>query len=430
MIHDTAVPPSISPSSVTAIERRGIGFTSARWSPAELERLMRHLSTLGVEALNELQDVEISAVWEEAVAAFLDPGSDERRALDPAMTRLSCLSPAGLQAALEVVLGGVRGPAVLDLVEQAATAERGPSPLVAILSSNLPGLAVQSLLPALLLRRPILLKSPSSEPLFTPAFVRALTRRKSQLGEAIAAITWPGGDPTLEAPVLEAAGRLLAYGETGAIASLERRAPDKVYAYGPKASLAVLGSDVRASTVAQGLARDIVLFDQRGCLSIQAIYTAGDAVGLARALADELATAARAIPPGPPDPVFAAAVQQIRMEAALRGLQTADLPIEVGSVVVEPHSAFQPSPGLRTIRIHPIENLGELPEILASWAGRLQGAALSGDDAWRLQPDLEAIGVSRCATPGELQAADATWHNGGIHPFEALTGRPLPRRPA
>ena len=427
MIHDAAVPPSISPSSVTAIETQGIGFTSARWSPAELERLMGHLSTLGVRALNELQDVEISAVWEETVAVFLDPESDERRALDPAMTRLSGLSPAGLQAALEVVLGGVRGPAVLELVGQATTAERGPSPVVAILSSNLPGLAVQSLLPALLLRRPILLKSPSSEPLFTPAFVRALTQRKSKLGEAIGAITWPGGDPTLEAPVLEAAGRLLAYGETGAIESLERRAPDKVYAYGPKTSLAVLGSDVRASSVAQGLARDIVLFDQRGCLSIQAIYTAGDAVGLAQAIADELATAAREIPPGPPDPVVAAGVQQIRMEAALRGLHTADLPIEVGSVVVEPQSAFQPSPGLRTIRIHPIENLGELPEILAPWAGRLQGAALAGDDAWRLQPELEAIGVSRCATPGDLQAADATWHNGGIHPFEALTGRALPR---
>jgi len=113
------------------------------------------------------------------------------------------------------------------------------------------------------------------------------------------------------------------------------------------------------------------------------------------------------------------------MEAALRGLHAAKLPIEAGSIVVEPLAAFQPSPGLRTIRIHPIENLGELPEILAPWAGRLQGAALAGDDAWHLQPELESLGVSRCAAPGDLQAADATWHNGGIHPFEALTGRPV-----
>jgi hypothetical protein len=252
-----------------------------------------------------------------------------------------------------------------------------------------------------------------------------LTQRKSQLGEAIGAITWPGGDPTLEAPVLEAAGRLLAYGEAETIESLERRAPDKVYAYGPKTSLAVLGANVRASFVAEGLARDIVLFDQRGCLSIQAIFTACDAVSLAQALADELANAAREIPPGPPNPLVVAGVQQIRMEAALRGLHVAKLPIEVGSIVVEPQMEFQPSPGMRTIRIHPIENLGELPEILAPWAGRLQGAALAGDAAWRLRPALESLGISRCAAPGQLQATDATWHNGGIHPFEALTGRAL-----
>jgi len=425
MIHDAAVPPRIRPPSVTAIERQGIAFTSARWTPSDLERLMAHLSNAGAKALSRLRQAELQAAWEETVAAFVDPASSERRDLDPALLKLCGLSPAGLQAALGVVLGGVSGAAILELVERAATAGRGPSPLLAILSSNLPGLAVQSLLPALLLQRPILLKSPTSEPLFTPAFVRALADRQPLLGEAVAAVTWPGGEPILEAPVLEAAGRVLAYGEAETIESLERRAPDKVHAYGPKTSLAAISSEVRASSVAEGLARDIVLFDQRGCLSIQAIYTEGDAVGLTRALAAALSTAALEIPPGPPDPVVVAGVQQIRMEAAFRGLYTADIPIEVGSIVVEPQPGFQPSPGLRTIRIHPVERLGELPEILALWAGRLQGAALAGDGAWRLQQELESIGVSRCAVPGQLQAADATWHNGGIHPFEALTGRAL-----
>jgi hypothetical protein len=300
---------------------------------------------------------------------------------------------------------------------------------VAILSSNLPGLAVQTLLPALLLRRPLLLKSPSSEPLFAPAFVRALSARQPLLGEAVAAITWPGGDEVLEAPVLAAAGRILAYGEAATIESLERRCPGRVYAYGPKTSLAVIGAEVPTSSVSGGLARDIALFDQRGCLSIQVVYTDGDAVGLAEALADELAALAVEIPSGPVDPVVAAGVQQIRMEAALRGLHRADLPIEVGTVVVDPHPEFRPSPGLRAVRIHPLRHLRELPELVSSWDGRLQGAALAGEEAWRLRPDLELLGISRCTAPGQLQAADATWHNGGIHPCEALTGQPLSVRP-
>jgi hypothetical protein len=45
---------------------------------------------------------------------------------------------------------------------------------------------------------------------------------------------------------------------------------------------------------------------------------------------------------------------------------------------------------------------------------------LAGEDAWSLEPRLRELGISRCAAPGELQSPDATWHNGGIDPLEAL----------
>ena len=61
------------------------------------------------------------------------------------------------------------------------------APTWVILAGNLPALAVQPLLPALALRRPVLLKSPSAEPLFAPAFLEALTRREPRLAGAVAA---------------------------------------------------------------------------------------------------------------------------------------------------------------------------------------------------------------------------------------------------
>jgi hypothetical protein len=76
------------------------------------------------------------------------------------------------------------------------------------------------------------------------------------------------------------------------------------------------------------------------------------------------------------------------------------------------------------VRIHPLADLGRLPDVLAPWKGRLQGAALAGEDAWRLAPALAAFGISRCAAPGELQSPDVTWHNGGIHPLRALVPPP------
>jgi hypothetical protein len=295
--------------------------------------------------------------------------------------------------------------------------------VLVVLASNLPALAVQPLLPALALRRPVLLKSPSAEPRFAPAFLAALARREPRLAAGLAAAVWPGGDQELEAPVLARAGTVIAYGEAEALASLERRAPGRVVGYGPKTSLAVIGAEAEPEGVAAGLARDIALFDQRGCLSIAAVYTAGDAAALAESLARSLTDLADRWPPGPADPAALAAVQQARLEAEMRGLHRPDLPLSAGTVLVDPVSAFRPSPGLRTVRVHPLESLEDLPEILAPWSGRLQGAALAGGDAWPLVPRFAALGFSRFAPPGELQSPDAAWHNGGIHPLRALTPR-------
>lgn len=303
-------------------------------------------------------------------------------------------------------------------------------PVFVVLASNLPGLAVQPLLPALALRRPVLLKSPSAEPLFAPAFLEALVRREPRLGGALDAVTWRGGDVLLEAPVLAAAGVVLAYGDAPALADLERRAPGKVIGYGPKTSLAVVGKGIDPAEVAEGLARDIALFDQRGCLSIVAVYTAEDAEALAARLEEALADRARAWPPGPADPTALAGVQQIRLEAEMRGLRSSRLQVSAGTVLVDPDPTFRPTPGLRTVRIHPLPDLERFPALLAPWYGRLQGAALAGQDAWNLVPRLEDLGISRCAAPGDLQSPDARWHNGGIDPLEALscpgapTGRP------
>ncbi|HEV8577771.1 MAG TPA: acyl-CoA reductase [Thermoanaerobaculia bacterium] len=381
----------------------------------------------GAAALREISSEDLLAVWGDTVAAFLRPGSLARRALDPSLARLCGLSPEGLKAGLEAVLGGVRREPAAALAGQApraAAAETGP--VLAVLASNLPGLAVQPLLPVLILRRPVLLKSPSAEPLFAPAFLATLARREPRLASAVAAATWPGGDVDLEEPVLAEVGTILAYGEDSALDDLERRAPGRVIGYGPKTSLAVIGAGVDPREAAEGLARDIALFDQRGCLSVAAVYTAGDAAALAGQLEAALLDFARLWPPGPPGRSVMAAVQHARLEAEMRGLWQSSLPLRKGTVIVDPDPQMRPSPGLRTVRVHPLADLSYLPDLLRPWRGRLQGAALAGEDAWRLEPALTKLRISRRAPPGKLQSPDATWHNGGINPLEALATFPSP----
>lgn len=105
----------------------------------------------------------------------------------------------------------------------------------------------------------------------------------------------------------------------------------------------------------------------------------------------------------------------------MRGLYLREIgALAEGTVVVEPAPAFRPTPGLRTVRIHPLGDLARLPEILGPWRGRLQGVARAGEETRALEPGLEELGVSRVAAPGELQSPDALWHNGGRPPLDLL----------
>ena len=421
MPRDVFLPPSIEPPPT----RPGLHWLASPWTPETLGRLVAALRN-GEEALRAIPTADLLDAWAGAVEAFLDAGSPERRGLDPELSRLCRLSPEGLAAGLEAVLGGVRRePAAVLLAEAEARFPAGPSgsgPVLIVLASNLPALAVQPLLPALALRRPVLLKSPSAEPLFAASFLAALVQREPRLAGAVAAVAWPGGDPRLEGPVLAGVDKIIAYGDAPALADLERRAPGKVVGYGPRTSLAVIDEQADLDQVAEGLARDIALFDQRGCLSVAAVYTAGDAGALASHLEDALRERAIRWPPGPAGAVSLAAVQQARLEAEMRGLRSCPLSVMEGTVLVDPEPAFLPTPGLRTVRVHPLPDLSRLPEILAPWKDRLQGAALAGEEAWRLAGRLAALGVSRCAAPGDLQSPDASWHNGGISPLEAFWG--------
>ena len=422
MLRDAFLPATLTHSRepvFRAVERPGIRYSAARWTPEALGRVVAALREGGA-ALREIPTHDLLAAWGDTVATFLRTGSLERRALDPPLGRLCELSRDGLRAGLEAVLGGVRKEPAAALLARARPAPQELGPVLAVLASNLPGLAVQPLLPALLARRPVLLKSPSAEPLFAPAFLAALARREPRLAGSLAAATWPGGDAHLEEPVLEGVGTVLAYGDQAALDDLERRAPGKVVGYGPMTSLAVVAASADFRAVAEGLARDVALFDQRGCLSVVAVYTDGDAEALAERLAGELLDLARRWPPGPAAKPVSAAVQHVRFEAEMRGLRQFALSVREGTVIVDPRPELRPSPGLRTVRVHPLEDLERLPAILAPWRGRLQGAALAGEKAWELEPRLVELGISRRTAPGELQSPDATWHNGGIDPLEVL----------
>lgn len=424
MSADFTVPDALEPRAVRTDStgaRRGV-FTAA-----ELRALAAHLAARGRQALAGIPAARRFEVWEQTLAALLEPGSPERSALLPRLLASSRLSPEGLTEGLEIVLGGAAGPAAADLARRAeALAAAEPGRLVGVvLAANIPGLAAQSLLPALILGQPLLLKSASSEPWFAPALIAALVAREPALANAFAAVAFAGDDAAALSAAFDGVDPLLAYGGAEAVASLAARFAGRIVAHGPKASVALVGRDVDFVGTARGLARDIALFDQRGCLSVQAVYTEGDPQELAAALAWALRLESARLPHGPIEPATAAAVQQLRAAAELQqGMKKeVQLDLAVGTVLVESETFFRPVPGLRTVRVHGVRELREALPALAPWQGRLQGAALAGTSALALSDALPFLGFSRLAPPGELQSADASWANGGIDPLDAFCAR-------
>ncbi len=394
---------------------------------AQLAATAAHLAARGRQTLAALSIERRLTLWLETIAAFLEPGSPERSALLPRLLASSRLSPEGLTEGLEIVLGGASGAAAAALARRAEAATAAAPDRLAgvVLAGNIPALAVQSLLPALLLGRPLLLKSSSSEPWFAPALVAALVAREPTLAGAFAAVTFGVDDTAALAAAFGEADPLLAYGGTEAVASLSATFGARLVAHGPKASVAFVGAEVDPVGTARGLARDIALFDQRGCLSVQAVYTDGDPQELAEALAWALELESARLPHGPIDAPTAAAVQQLRATADLQPGRCSErhLALAVGTVLVESETFFRPVPGLRTVRVHGVSKLTDALPAFAEWKGRLQGAVLAGPTADELAASLPLLGFSRLAPPGELQSADASWANGGIDPLEVFSAR-------
>ena len=438
MLRDWQAPEAAPPAAVReGVDAAGRPVLRAAWSADHLARLADVVAA-SAPALAELPAGRLADAWCATVAAFRDPASPQRRRLDDALAAHARLSPAGLGAALEAVLGGVAGEAAAQLLVEGGgggegggreSGARPRTPVLVVTAGNLPALAVQPLLPALARRRPAIVKSASAEPWFAPAFVADLAAREPALGDCCAALAWPGGDAALEAPLLARCDPVLAYGEEATLGDLERRATGRVVGYGPKTSLAVVGPGGDVAALASGLARDVALFDQRGCLSIAAVYvvgaaeTGGSAEELADALAEELAALGRLWPPGPATAEERASVRHARDEAAMAGARLLPLDPAAGTVILDPRPAFRPTPGRRTVRVHAVADAARLPALLAPWRGRLQGVALTGlapGVERDLRTALAALGVSRFAAPGRLQHPDTRWHNGGIDPLAVL----------
>ena len=390
---------------------------------------------------------ETLAALARVVESWRDPESPWRRGLDSELPDATSFSPAVVREGAQRGFGTWSAEAWRALVAReigGAEAAGAPSaPLVSgfettavVLAGQVPMPTVLALLLPLALRSPVLAKPASLDPVTVRLAMRSLAETDADLGQCVEVAAFDGADEACTRALLEA-DCVVATGSDAAVAAIAARVgpPRRLVSYGHRLSLAALaGAATRGAALAraaEGLALDVALWDQLGCLSPIAVYVAdpepGAADRVAEALAHSLAAAEEHLPRGRLTPAASAAIAQARAEAEMRAAADRRVVLHASettawTVVREQTHRSRPAPLHRFVRVHPVRDVGGLVEALRPLGPHLAAGALDafGADQPDLARALADLGASRLCRPGAMQCPPLAWHHDGRGPLTPL----------
>lgn len=295
---------------------------------------------------------------------------------------------------------------------------RGPAVAAHVLAGNTPLLAWSGLAAALLAGSASYVKMSRDETLWPRLFVASLAEADPLLASLIHLDAWPGEDART-AELLRASGAVIAYGSDETLAALRASTPIGVRFLGYGHALSVGLSLAPARGGGEGFARDVLLYDQGGCLSPHAIFVEGagrDAAGFGDALTDALAqeTEALAVPPVA-DPAVALAVRRARDLALFSAASVRGDPLLRWTVITETEPRPLPEPvGHGVVHVVPIHDVAaDLGPALRPARGRVSAVGVAGALRDDVRAALAREGISRLCAPGRMQAPPLGWRNGG-----------------
>ena len=402
------------------------------------------------ESLDELREAgialrrrpagEVLEILAGVLDEWNDPASEWRLELERRLPGATGFSPENVAAGLAHGLSDWTGAALYELVQRelgdptpdealAGPVATGFPVTSVLLAGSIPMPTLMSLLTPLVLRSPVLAKSPSRDQISADVFARSVAARDTELGRCIRVVCFAGDDAAaidafLGADCIAASGS----DQTLTAVRARIRGPRRLVAYGHRVSVAVLGPEAcdghALGDVAERLALDIALWDQLGCLSPIGVYLddASAAGRVAAALAEALASLEKTLPRGEIDASAAARIVHERAEAELRAASDGRMALHASegtawTVVCESDAELRPTPLHRFIRIHPLRTADttQLRTALGPLEPHLAAVALEGfgSRTATLSRELAAAGASRICRPGSLQAPPLAWHHEG-----------------
>jgi hypothetical protein len=295
-----------------------------------------------------------------------------------------------------------------------------PERILHVISENTPHAGMQSLLRGLVIGSRNTLKLPSGGLTVVEEAVAALPPGLAGLVE-LAPDLPPGWTREFDLVVV--------FGTDETTSWFRQNTPEHLplILHGQRLGIGLVLGDPEAA--AERAARDVSLFDQRGCLSIHAVYVSPSAAvsfhEFAGMLADEMDSYDQLHPRGPLGPSEAGAITNLRETARFLA---ANEPEDHGlwespgsthwTVVAERDPTLKPSCLNRVVHVKP-------------WP-REAGSGALGPECRHLSaialhpfppdppPDLLRLGASRLCPLGAAQDPSLFWHHDGIPPLASL----------
>lgn len=267
------------------------------------------------------------------------------------------------------------------------------------------------------------------------AFAETLREERPELGARLRVERWDGHASPQAREALATSDVVVAFGGDDALTAIRAQLrPDARFVpFGHRTSIAYVTRETLdraaadaayAREVAFGIARDALLYDGEGCLSLHAVFIErGDALApdaFSALLAEAFEAAAVEFPARSAEPAAATAgyargarFRAAQGEGAVRGGLTG------AHVLVTDVALDQPPPLFpRTLAAYVVDGPGEVVRFVRRHAVPLEAFVVDGASAEGARPDVVACaldaGAVRLASFGAAQAPDMSGEHGGV----------------
>jgi len=256
------------------------------------------------------------------------------------------------------------------------------------------------------------------------AFFSSLAQERAEFAEAARAQAWEGESDAVNVGSFDV---VVAFGNDATLSRIAAATAgsSRFIGFGSRASIGYVAREelrdvAHAIALARGAARDLVLYETEGCLSLHALFVerggAIDPAEFTRLVAQEAERAAVEFPPGVRDARASARIATARNLAAFRSAAGS------GSVfsdakgsylaVLDPPVSEPPAFLPRALAVHAIDNPGDAIAYLARHEVPVEAVALAGKRDGLRAFAIE-IGAHRIARFGELQSPPLGGNHGG-----------------